>query len=244
MIKITFRKDITTERYVAVNWTYVEKVDITERPDIGDDVIVATFSSSEVPKPFYQKTTQYYLDIPEHKLRRSIAPFSFRSDAEIGNRNVEWDNVLNKPTQFPPTAHRHTALEVDGTVSKEMLDAHILNKDNPHGVTPAKIGASPVNHTHTASSVGAASIKHNHQLQDITDFDPSTLSGIPSGFIGIWSGDKNNIPEGFHECDGTMGTPNLQGVVVLGASERFPVGTDGNVHNAVMIVPNDTINSN
>lgn len=82
MIKITFRKDIATERYVAVNWTYVEKMNIAERPDIGDDVIIATFSSNEVPKPFYQKTTQYYLDIPKHKLRRSILPFSFRTDTE------------------------------------------------------------------------------------------------------------------------------------------------------------------
>lgn len=269
MIKVTFRKDITTERYVAVSWTYVEKVDITERSDIGDDVMIATFGTDEVPKPFYQKTTQYYLDIPEHKLKRSITPFSFRSDADIANRSVEWENVLNRPSQFPPTAHKHNASDVFDVVSQEALDAHINDKDNPHDTTPEKIHASRDDHTHTLSALGAASVDHNHnntysqlghlhvpvdisaadrihahKLQDITDFDPSTLSGIPSGFIGIWNGDKNNIPEGFHECDGTNGTPNLQGVVVLGASEQFPVGTDGNVHNAVMIVPNDTINSN
>ena len=45
-------------------------------------------------------------------------------------------------------------------------------------------------------------------------------TGIPSGFIGLWSGAANNIPSGWYLCDGNNGTPNLKG--------RFVVGYDNN----------------
>ena len=54
-------------------------------------------------------------------------------------------------------------------VVNDKLVLHIADKDNPHGVTPAKIGASPVNHTHTPVSIGAADRVHTHVLKDITD---------------------------------------------------------------------------
>ena len=45
-------------------------------------------------------------------------------------------------------------------------------------------------------------------------------TGIPSGFIGLWSGAANAIPSGWYLCDGNNGTPNLKG--------RFVVGYDNN----------------
>ena len=45
---------------------------------------------------------------------------------------------------------------------KAKVDAHIANKNNPHGTTPAIIGAAPEVHTHTLDSLGAASADHNH----------------------------------------------------------------------------------
>ena len=47
------------------------------------------------------------------------------------------------------------------------LKAHENNIDNPHGVTPAKIGASPVNHTHTPASIGAAPTNHTHTPEQV-----------------------------------------------------------------------------
>jgi len=42
------------------------------------------------------------------------------------------------------------------------ITAHINNKNNPHGVTPAQIGAATADHTHTLESLGAAATNHNH----------------------------------------------------------------------------------
>ena len=166
MIKITFRKDISTERYVAITWQYVEKIDITEKPDYGNDTIISTFSSDEVPSPFYQSPTQYYLDVEDHKLRRSLAAFSFRSDEELGVVIVDWENITNRPAQYPPTAHHHSFLDIDDTspyiVTPGQFNEHVSDKDNPHEVTITQIGAAAANHTHTLKALGAAATNHNH----------------------------------------------------------------------------------
>lgn len=41
--------------------------------------------------------------------------------------------------------------------------------------------------------------------------------GVPSGAILMWSGNYTNVPAGFAVCDGANGTPNLQGLFVVGA---------------------------
>ena len=41
-------------------------------------------------------------------------------------------------------------------------------------------------------------------------------SGIPSGFIGMWSGTTDVIPEGWALCDGQSGTPDLRDRFVMG----------------------------
>ena len=42
------------------------------------------------------------------------------------------------------------------------FNAHRNNKNNPHGVTAAQVGAAAAGHTHTAAQVGAAPAKHTH----------------------------------------------------------------------------------
>ena len=46
-----------------------------------------------------------------------------------------------------------------------------------------------------------------------------SLSGygtIPVGGIIMWSGNANNVPDGWKLCDGTDGTPNLKGKFIVG----------------------------
>jgi len=50
---------------------------------------------------------------------------------------------------------------------------------------------------------------------------------VPIGFICIYSGNIGNIPAGWHESDGTNGTPNLQQKFIIGASEFIPLDTVG-----------------
>lgn len=62
--------------------------------------------------------------------------------------------------------------------------------------------------------------------------DPKKLTGnsdseIPTGVIVIWSGSADNIPNGWHICDGTDGTPDLTDKFVLGAGTTHNVGDTG-----------------
>jgi len=51
--------------------------------------------------------------------------------------------------------------------------------------------------------------------------------GIPTGGILMWSGSIAAIPSGYHLCDGTSGTPNLQGLFIVGAGNVSPAATGG-----------------
>lgn len=61
-------------------------------------------------------------------------------------------------------------------------------------------------------------------------------SGVPSGFIGLWSGAANAIPAGWLLCNGLNGTPNLVDRFVLGAGTSTPaVGTTGGSKDAIVV---------
>ncbi len=47
------------------------------------------------------------------------------------------------------------------------------------------------------------------------------------GMIMLWHGTVDNIPSGWHDCDGTMGTPNLRNRFVVGTGVIFPQGESG-----------------
>lgn len=56
---------------------------------------------------------------------------------------------------------------------------------------------------------------------------PIVTPDFPIGGIIIWSGSEDNIPENWHLCDGTNGTPNLRDRFVLGAGSTYDVGAAG-----------------
>ena len=55
-------------------------------------------------------------------------------------------------------------------------------------------------------------------------------SGIPSGVIVMWSGTYNNIPSGWHLCDGTSGTPDLRNRFIYGVNTSYGAGNDGDLN--------------
>ena len=67
--------------------------------------------------------------------------------------NVEKTNILNILT---------------ATISsiEDDLYVHLQDIGNPHQVTPTKIGAAPVSHTHTLVSLGASPVVHTHQPEE------------------------------------------------------------------------------
>lgn len=57
---------------------------------------------------------------------------------------------------------------------------------------------------------------------------------FPSGGIIIWSGSADNVPTGWHICDGTEGTPDLTGKFVLGSSATHAVGETGGTETVAL----------
>jgi hypothetical protein len=50
---------------------------------------------------------------------------------------------------------------------------------------------------------------------------------VPSGLISMWSGLVSAIPNGWHLCDGTNGTPDLRDRFIMGAISDADVGETG-----------------
>ena len=66
-------------------------------------------------------------------------------------------------------------------------------------------------------------------------------TGIPSGFIGLWSGAANAIPSGWYLCDGNNGTPNLKGRFVVGYNNNdsdYDVNDTGGNKNITLTTSN------
>ena len=54
-------------------------------------------------------------------------------------------------------------------------------------------------------------------------------SALPVGSIIMWYNTPSHIPEGWHVCDGTNGTPDLRGKFVLGSDDngKYPFDSQG-----------------
>ena len=68
-------------------------------------------------------------------------------------------------------------------------------------------------------------------------------TGIPSGFIGLWSGAANAIPSGWYLCNGSNSTPDLRDKFVIGAGNSYAVGAAGGSKDAVIVSHSHTINN-
>ncbi len=62
------------------------------------------------------------------------------------------------------------------------------------------------------------------------------VSGIPSGFIGLWSGATNAIPSGWVLCDGNNNTPNLTDRFVVGAGSSYSVDDTGGAASVTLTI--------
>lgn len=63
---------------------------------------------------------------------------------------------------------------------------------------------------------------------------PQPSGIVPIGGIIMWSGAANAIPLNWHLCDGTVGTPNLEGQFVIGAGGTYAVGATGGSATALL----------
>ena len=71
----------------------------------------------------------------------------------------------------------------------------------------------------------------------------SSVPGVPSGAIILWSGASNAIPSGYVLCDGQNNTPNLQDRFVVSAGSTYAVDATGGSANATLVSHSHTINN-
>ena len=57
----------------------------------------------------------------------------------------------------------------------------------------------------------------------------TTVIGVPSGIIAVWSGSQGSIPSGWYLCNGSNGTPDLRNRFIVGAGSgsNYSVGNTG-----------------
>jgi len=61
---------------------------------------------------------------------------------------------------------------------------------------------------------------------------------VPRGVIVMWSGTIGSIPNGWHLCDGTDGTPDLRDRFILGIPPGQEPGQTGGAHSRALTVAN------
>lgn len=81
----------------------------------------------------------------------------------------------------------------------------------------------------TRDSEGRAKIQSPATDLDIANKE-YVDKALPQGCIVMWSGTIDNIPQGFHICDGNNGTPNLLDRFILGVSSQEEPGGSGGSH--------------
>lgn len=64
-------------------------------------------------------------------------------------------------------------------------------------------------------------------ILDLGEINASFNIRVPVGTIVIWSGTIDNIPKGWHLCDGTGGTPDLRDKFVVGAGNEYQPKDEG-----------------
>lgn len=62
---------------------------------------------------------------------------------------------------------------------------------------------------------------------------------LPRGIITMWAGAADNVPSGWHLCDGTANTPDLRNRFIVGAGNSYAPGNTG---GALSYTPTVTVN--
>ena len=64
----------------------------------------------------------------------------------------------------------------------------------------------------------------------------TTVIGVPSGIIAVWSGSEGSIPSGWYLCNGSNGTPDLRNRFIVGAGSgsSYSVGNTGGANSVTL----------
>lgn len=103
-----------------------------------------------------------------------------------------------------------------------------LNPEYPLGTDPV---ASADDHIRLIKSVLKKTFPNVVSPITVSQDDLNNR-GVPTGFIGLWSGVAALIPAGWLLCDGQNNTPDLRDRFIVGAGGSYAVGAKGGAINA------------
>lgn len=77
-------------------------------------------------------------------------------------------------------------------------------------------------------------VKKNRFIETRIDQLSLLSSSIPKGIICMWSGTLEEIPKGWHLCDGTNGTPDMRNRFIVGYGSKYGIGDKGGNDSATL----------
>lgn len=146
---------------------------------------------------------------------------------------VFWDDVKNKPITLEQYGIIDAKNKDDDIYLKDILEFPEIPKyDISLKVIPAKGGnAGSVKGSipgHSANNIlqldSQGSLPENiiEQIKnEMKKFVDSLNSSIQKNVIISWYGSSDNVPQGWHICDGTEGTPDLRDKFIISAGNKF-----------------------
>lgn len=75
---------------------------------------------------------------------------------------------------------------------------------------------------------------NNRDSASTTESDWKLHSGLPKYSIIMWGGPVDQVPDGWHICDGTNGTPNLRDRFIVGAGNKYKLSDVGGEENVTL----------
>lgn len=79
---------------------------------------------------------------------------------------------------------------------------------------------------------------NNRDSASTTESDWKLHSGLPKYSIIMWGGPVDQVPDGWHICDGTNGTPNLRDRFIVGAGNKYKLSDVGGEENVTLTKSN------
>jgi microcystin-dependent protein len=142
---------------------------------------------------------------------------SFKFDVVGGDTNLAGTTIttLSVTDTTNSTGTSDGALKIAGGlgVAKKLhIGSLLITEKLGIGLAGAATETVEVNGTTSATRVDIGGVSYGH---------------VPSGVILMWHGDIASPPSGWAICDGTSGTPDLQGYMIIGRNGTYTAGSTG-----------------
>lgn len=126
----------------------------------------------------------------------------------------------------------------DGSVSGVTITDAVseMLKQPDFDLAMETMGAAPLESPEFTGNPTAPTPEDGDKSNSIATTEFVINNGVPSGSIVMWF--KPEIPEGWYECNGENGTPDMRGFFPLGRSEDYELDSSGGSEDAVLVSHN------